>query len=101
MRLLGFVQLDPRNVQMTVLERWTERCWFRDVVREREKTYSMSIGVGRWLDGDHYILRQDARHFRLWELWQARRIEQKLDAFVFEPEPAVHLLPPVPVLPRR
>jgi hypothetical protein len=50
---------------------------------------------------NHFILSNDARHFRLWELFAASRIERKLDAFVFAPEPIKYTLPPVPVLPKR
>jgi len=99
--LLTCIELDPRTIQLTVRERWSERRLFWNVEHERERTYTLQIGVGCWHDGDHFILSNDARHFRLWELFAASRIERKLDAFVFAPEPIKYTLPPVPVLPKR
>jgi hypothetical protein len=102
LRLVSVVLLDAYNVSMTVRECWTERRrWFRKIERERVKSYDLAIRVGRWLDGTNYILRQDPRHFRLFELLAAWRLEKKLDAYIFEPDSAEHVLPPVPVLPRR
>jgi len=101
MGLLGCVELDPRTVQLNVCERWTEQRWFRSREHQQQRVYTMSIGVGRWHDGQNFVLQGDPRHFRLMELWQGHQHEQKLDALVFEPEPVKYVLPPVPVPQRR
>lgn len=101
MRLLGVVELDLRNFQLTVLERWSERRWFRTVEHEQQRTFTLCTGVGRWHDGDHFVLQGDPRHFRLMELFAAWLNERKLDAFVFAPEPIKYALPPVPFLAPR
>lgn len=82
MSLVSCVELDPLTFQLRVLERWTERRWFRTFEHERQATYTLAVRVERFHDGQHYILRQDPRHFRLWELFGAWRLEKKLDAFV-------------------
>jgi len=84
-------------VQLNVCERWTEQRWFRSREHQQQRVYTMSIGVGRWHDGQNFVLQGDPRHFRLMELWQGHQHEQKLDALVFEPEPVKYVLPPVPV----
>jgi hypothetical protein len=84
MRLVSCTFLDPWHVTMTVRECWTERrgWFFRDIEHERVKSYDLAIRVGRWLDGTNYVLRQDPRHFRLWELFGAWRMEQKFNRAV-------------------
>lgn len=113
MRLVSCVELDRRHVMLTVLEQWVseERRWLRVVRTEREcvKSYTLNIGVGRWLDGNRYVLKPDPRHFRLMELWAAWMAERRLDAFIdgggempeAAPSPPRGPLPPVPVLPER
>jgi hypothetical protein len=54
--LVGVVELDLRTTQLTVLERWSERRWFSTVEHERVKTYVLALRVGRWLDGNCYVL---------------------------------------------
>lgn len=103
MKLVDCFALDLRNFQLTVTEQWEEKRWrgLRVVTTEVVKTYSMNIGVGRWMDGDRFVLKPDPRHFRLIEIWSAWWEEQKLDAFneTSSAPPAKHVLPPVPVLP--
>jgi len=82
MSLVSVVELDPFNFQVRVIERWTEKRWFRTVEHERQGTYTLAVRVERFHDGQHYVLRQDPRHFRLWELFAAWRLEKKLDAYV-------------------
>lgn len=103
MQLLSAFNLDPRTFQMSVFE------------NERERTYTMNVGVGRWIDGDKFVLKPDPRHFRLMELWSAWLDERKLDAYVgldgvckilhkMPPAqaPSYGPLPPVPAsLPKR
>lgn len=101
LHLVGVVEIDPLTFQLTVLERWSERRWFRSVEHEQQRTYTLQARVGTWLDGDEYVPRSDPRHGRLWELFGAWRIERKLDAFIEIDEPLKYQLPPVPVLPRR
>lgn len=113
MRLVSCVELDRRTVMLTVLERAVtqEKRWLRVTRTESEavKNYTLSIGVGRWLDDcSRYVLKPDPRHFRLMELWAAWMAERKLDAFIERdmpdaaPAPPRGPLPPVPVLaPRR
>jgi hypothetical protein len=105
MRLVSAVELDPRTIQLTVIERWSEKRWMRTVEYEQQRTFTLQVGVGRWHDGEHFVLRQDPRHFRLMELWEKHRLEQKLDNYIERPTampPAqrqrVGPLPPVPVL---
>lgn len=100
MTLSRVVELDPYTFQLSVIERWTEKRWFRTVEHERQAVYTIAIRIGRFHDGQHYILRQDPRHFRLFELFAKWRLERKLDAYVGIDPPA-HVLPPAPVLPRR
>lgn len=80
-RLLSCTFLDPWNVTMTVRECWTEKRWggLKTIQREQVKSYDLAIRVGRFLDGNNYVLRQDPRHFRLWELFAAWRMEQKFN----------------------
>lgn len=112
MRLISCVELDRRTVMVTVLESFVvvEKSWLRVSRTESEavKSYTLNIGVGRWLDGTRYVLKPDQRHFRLMELWAAWMAERKLDAFIERdmpdaaPAPPRGPLPPVPVLaPRR
>jgi len=82
MVLLSCVQLDARTFTLTVRESWTDRRWLRRVRREQVKTYDLAVRVGRWLDGDSYVLKPDPRHFRLCELFAAWRVDQKLNAGV-------------------
>jgi hypothetical protein len=97
MKLLGVVELDATTFQMTVLESGDAR------------TYTMTVGVGRWMDGDRFILTPDPRHSRLVEIWSAYLLEKKLDDYIEGrgqgmPPAAPQTfgpLPPVPVLPRR
>jgi hypothetical protein len=79
--LRGCVQLDPNTFQLTVRERSSERRWFRTVTNEIEKTYSLDVRVGRFMDGDRLVM-DNALSFRLWEIFMAWRAEQKLDAYV-------------------
>ena len=90
MSLVSIVELDSFNFQVSVVERWTEKRWFRSVEHERQATYTVAIRVGRFHDGQHYILKQDPRHFRLWELFAAWRLEKKLDAYVGIDGPVVN-----------
>lgn len=110
MRLVSCIELDLRTIQLTVFEQWIESRWRGLRVRETEvvKSYVLSVSVGRWLDGDHYVLKPDPRHFRLMELWAAWMAERKLDEYIgggarmsmpAEREPRRGPLPPVPVLP--
>jgi hypothetical protein len=108
MRLISCVELDPRTVMLTILESWTEKRVFRSVRSERQRHYTLSVGVGRWHDGDRFILNTDPRHFRLMELLQRHRLEQRLDDYIERPTgmpPAqaqrVGPLPPAPVLAPR
>lgn len=87
MRLVSVVVLDAWNISMTVREVHTERRWFRTVEHEQVKSYDLAIRVERWLDGTSYILRQDPRHFRLWELFAAWRMEQKFNRAIGIPDP--------------
>lgn len=84
LRLVSCTMLDPWNVTMTVRECWTERRWFRTIERERVKSYDLAVRVGRWLDASTstYVLRQDPRHFRLFEIWAAHRMSQKFSKVV-------------------
>ena len=93
MVLLSAYELDARTTVFTVLEQWSERRWLRTRVTEREQRYVLELRVRRWHDGERYVLRQDPRHFRLWELFAAWRIEKKLSRAVgiAEPEPLLEL----------
>jgi hypothetical protein len=82
MRLISCVELDPRTIMLTVLEQLSEKRVFRSVLSERQRHYSLQVGVGRWHDGEHFILNNDPRHFRLMELLQKHRLEQKLDEYI-------------------
>jgi len=90
MSLVSVVELDPFNFQVRVIERRTEKRWFRSVEHERQATYTLAVRVERFHDGQHYVLRQDPRHFRLWELFAAWRLEKKLDAYVGIDGPVVN-----------
>lgn len=82
MQLLDCYLLDQRTVVLTVREQHAERRWFRTVTTEEVKRYVLALRVERWLDGDHYVLLPDPRHFRLWELFAAWRVSQKFNAVV-------------------
>jgi len=100
MTLSRVVELDRYTFQLSVIERWTERRWFRNVEREQQKHFTLDVRAGRWLDGDHFVT-DTARSLRLYELLLASRSETgALDAFVGIDAP-VHVLPPVPVMPQR
>ena len=113
MELVQIVEFDARNLMMMVVEHWSERHWFRVVKSERIKSYTLNVGVGRWMYGDTFILNSDPRHFRLMEIWAAWMAERKLDDYVgldwsrsrlwLPParEQPVGPLPPVPVLAPR
>lgn len=108
MALWSCIRLDDWTFSMTVVERWTERRWLGVETREQLKTYDLGIRVGRWLDGNRYVLPPDPRHFKLWELFGAWRIERRLDEYLGQREPSpvavaprTGPLPPVPVLPPR
>jgi hypothetical protein len=83
-RLVSCTFLDAWNVTITVRECWAERRWLRVVQREQVKSYDLAIRVGRFLDAStkSYVLRQDPRHFRLWELFGAWRMSQKFNTVV-------------------
>lgn len=97
MRLLHCIELDPRTFMLTVCECHSERRWFWTFEHEQQRSYTLSVGVGRWHDGDRYVLQPDPRHFRLWELFGSWRLERKLDTFVELSAPVLFQLPPVPV----
>jgi len=75
---LDCTRLDDRTVLMQVRERWGERRLFGRVELERVKSYVLPLGVGRWLDGDRFLLVNDPRHLRLCELLMAHEIERRV-----------------------
>jgi hypothetical protein len=86
MRIVSVTFLDPWNLTMTVRERWEEKRWggLRVVQHEQVKSYDLAIRVERWLDAANksYVLRQDPRHLRLFELFASWRMERKIDVFI-------------------
>lgn len=110
-RLISCVELDKRTVLLTVLESWVSETkrWLRVTRTESEcvKGYTLNIGVGRWHDGSHYVIKPNPVHFRLMELWAGWMAERKLDAFIENdmpaaaPAPSRGPLPPVPVFATR
>jgi hypothetical protein len=88
MTLVSCVELDARTVMLTVREHWSARRWLRIWRTEAVKSYTLAIRVGRWLDGDRYVLKPDPRHMRLTELFASWCIEQKLDRATGLPESA-------------
>jgi hypothetical protein len=95
MQLLGVVEISARDFQLTVLERRSVRRFLRTVEHEQQRSYSLNLGVGRWMGPDsRYVLKPDPRHFRLMELWSAWLEEKKLDAFVGIDAPLKREMPP-------
>ena len=105
MRLVNVVELDASNFQITVLERWSERRWFRTVHHEREHTYTLQVGAG-WIDGDRFVT-DTALSPRLYELLLVWKAEQRLNEYVglcpppCAPYRTLGPLPPVPIMPGR
>ena len=101
MSLVSCVELDAYTFQLSVIERWTEKRWFRTIEHERQATYTIAIRVGRFHDGEHYILRQDARHFASSNSSQSGATRRSSDAYIELDGAIEHVLPPVPGLPSR
>lgn len=82
MTLVSCVELDALTVQLTVTEIWEDKRWLRAWRTSVVKTYVLAVRVGRWFDGERYVLGNDPRRLRLAEIYAGVLLNRKLDRAV-------------------